>query len=309
MPEHLRDLFQSTVQDNNLSQSLTTGLKDLFLDHADTFATGPTDIGYCDLLQHDIDTGDTYPIKQSPRRPPLSARQAEDDILDEMLESRVIEPSDSPWASPVYLVKKKDGTYRFCVDYRRVNSVSKRDPFPIPDIHDALDHLRGSRYFATIDLLSCYWQLGMTDRAKERSAFCTRRSLFQFTRMPFGLAGASASFCRLMSNVFKDHLWKICLSQLDDIIVFARTPEELLERLSTILNRLRGAGLKVKPSKCALFKRDLEILGHLVSINGVDPVPDKLQAIRDWPTPHCLRDIRAFFGLASYYCRFVRNYS
>ena len=109
VPEHLQELFQSTVQDNNLSSPLASELKDLFVEHKDTFATGPTDIGYCDLLQHDIDTGDQFPIKQSPRRPPLSARQAEDDILDEMLESGVIEPSDSPWASPVCLVKKKDG--------------------------------------------------------------------------------------------------------------------------------------------------------------------------------------------------------
>jgi len=143
VPEHIRVLFLTTVQDNHLSQSLATGLKDLFLDHADTLATGPTDRGYCDLLQHDIDTGDIFPIKQSPRRPPFSARQAED-ILDEMLESGVIEASDSPWTSPVCLVKKKDGTFRFCVDYRRVNAVSRRDAFPITDIHDALDHLRGS---------------------------------------------------------------------------------------------------------------------------------------------------------------------
>ena len=183
VPEHFQELFQSTVQDNNLSSSLASELKDLFVEHKETFATGPTDIGYCDLLQHDIDTGDDFHIKQSPRRPPLSARQAEEDILDEMLESGVIVPSDSPWASPVCLVKNKDGTFTFCVDYRRVNAVSKRDAFPIPDIHDALDHLRSSRYFATIDLLSGYWQLGMTDRAKERSAFCTRRGLFQFTRM------------------------------------------------------------------------------------------------------------------------------
>ena len=122
--------------------------------------------------------------------PPLAATAAEDEILDEMLQTGVIEPFCSPWASPVCLVKKKEGTYRFCVDYRRVNSVSKRDAFPIPGIQDALDHLRGAKYFATFDLLSGYWQLGMTERAKERSAFCTRRGLFHFTRMPFGLAGA-----------------------------------------------------------------------------------------------------------------------
>ena len=260
---------------------MATGLKDLFIKHTDTFATGPTDIGFCDILQHDIDTRDHFPIKQSPRRPPLSARQAEDDILNEVLESGVIERSESPLAFPVCVVTKKDDTYRFCVDYMRVNAVSKRDAFPIPDIHDALDHLRGARYFATIDLLSGYWQLGMTERAKERSAFCTWRGLFHFTRIPFGLAGAPASFCRLMSIIFKDHLWKICLSYFDDINVYARTPEELLDRLRTVLNHLREVGLKVKPSNCALFKRDIEFLGHLVSASGVDPVPDKLQAIRD----------------------------
>jgi len=128
-------------------------------DHAGTFAKDSTDLGYCDVLQHDIDTGDARPIKQSPGRPPLAACTAEDQILDEMLESGVIEPSCSPCASPVCLVKKKEGTYRFCVDYRRVNSVSKKDAFPIPDIQDALDHLRGAKYFATFDLLSSYWQI------------------------------------------------------------------------------------------------------------------------------------------------------
>ena len=153
------------------------------------------------MVKHDIDTGDARPIKQSPRRPPLAAREAEDEILEEMLATGVIEPSTFSWASPVCLVKKKDGTFRFCIDYRRVNAVSKKDAYPIPDIQDALDNLRGSQYFATIDLLSGYWQLGMTDRAKERFAFCTRRGLFHFTRMPFGLSGAPGSFCRLMSIV------------------------------------------------------------------------------------------------------------
>ena len=155
--------------------------------------------GFCPLLLHDVDTGDAPPIKQSPRRPPLSASNAEDEILDEMLSTGVIEPSISEWTSPVCLVKKPDGTYRFCIDYRRVNAVSRKDAFPIPDIQDALDSLRGARCFATLDVLSGYWQLGLMDRAKERSAFCTRRGLSQFTRMPFGLSGAPATYCRMMS--------------------------------------------------------------------------------------------------------------
>ena len=131
-----------------------------------------------------------------------------------MLATGVIEPSISEWASPVCLVKKPDGTYRFCIDYRKVNAVSRKDAFPIPDIQDALDSLRGARWFATLDLLSGYWQPGMTDRAKERSAFCTRRGLFQFCRMPFGLCGAPATFCRVMSHVLGDYIGVICLCYL-----------------------------------------------------------------------------------------------
>ena len=149
----------------------------------------------------------------------------------------------------------------------------------------------------------------MTYRARERSAFCTRRGLFHFTRMPFGLSGAPASFCQLMSIVLRDMLWKICLCYLDDIIIFGKTPQELLDRLHQVFSRLAEVGLKVKPSKTVLFKTEIDFLGHLVTAQGVNPMPDKLQAIRDWPTPHCLRDVRAFVGLASYYRRFVRNFA
>jgi len=156
-----------------------------------------------------------------------------------MLQSGVIQPSTSEWASPVCLVRKPDGSFRFCIDYRRVNAVSRRDAFPVPEVQDALDSLRGSQYFATLDLLSGYWQLGMTDRARERSAFCTRRGLFEFVRMPFGLSGAPATFCRVMSHVMSDYLWKICLCYIDDLIIFGHTQQELLERLDLVLTRLR----------------------------------------------------------------------
>jgi len=124
--------------------------------HSDAFATGTMDLGYCSVLEHDIDTGDTEPIRQPARRPSLSARRAEEDILNEMLKTGVIEPSNSLWSSPVCMVRKKDGSYRYCVDYRRMNSVTIKDAFPVPDVKDALDSLRGAKYFATIDLLSGY---------------------------------------------------------------------------------------------------------------------------------------------------------
>ena len=266
--------------------------------------TSSADIGFCSILQHDIDTGDAQPIRQAPRKPQLAAWDAEDEILNEMLKTGVIEPSMSSWASPVCLVQKKDNTSRFCIDYRRVNAVSKKDAYPIPDIQDALDHLRGAKYFATCDLLSGYWQLGLTERAKERSAFCTRRELFHFTHMLFGLTGAPSTFCCLMSIVLREYLWEICLCYLDDIIIFGQMPQELLYRMRTILDKLHEVGLKVKPSKCVLFKTEIQYLGHIVSAAGVNPMPDKIQALKDWPTPHCLTDVRAFLGLASYYKKF-----
>jgi len=178
-----------------LKSEVARNLKQLLRTHTETFAKSTGDLGFCSLLKHNIDTGDARPMKQSPRRPPLAACDSENQILDEMLATGVIEPSNWACASPVCLLKKKDGAYRFCVDCRRVNAVSKRDAFPIPGIQDALYHLRGSKYLATFNLLSACWQLGLTQRAKERLAFCTRRGLFHFTRIPF---------CRLMSMVLRD---------------------------------------------------------------------------------------------------------
>jgi len=280
LPEHVTQLFLDTFQEDDFPIEATHGLKQLLIDHQHTFATSSANIGYCSILQHDIDTGDAHPIRQAPRKPPLAARKAEDEILNEMLKTGVIEPSMSSWASPVCLVRKKDNTFRFCIDYRRVNAVSKKDAYPIPDIQDALDNLRGAKYFATFDLLSGYWQLGLIERAKERSAFCTRRGLFHFTRMPFALTGAPSTFCRLMSIVLREYLWEICLCYLDDIIIFGRTPQELLDRMRTILDKLREVGLKVKPSKCILFKTEIQYLGHLVSEAGINPMPDKIQALK-----------------------------
>jgi len=155
--EHLRVLYLSTLDEANLSPCLASNFRDLLVTHQHVFARSSTDIGFCDLLQHDIDTGDSAPIRQPPRRPPLASGTAEDDLIAEMLAADVIEPSDSPWASPVCLAKKPDGSYRFCVDYRRVNAVSRKNAYPIPDIQDAFDSLRGATHFATIDLLSGYW--------------------------------------------------------------------------------------------------------------------------------------------------------
>jgi len=225
LPAHINLLYEATVAQTRLTADVDKQFPNVLRRCATTFAKDSPDLRFCPVLQHDVHTGDSPPIKQSRRRPPLSAGNAEDEILDDMLKTGVIEPSTSEWASSVCLVKKPDGSYRFCIDYRRVNAVSRKNGYPIPDIQDALDSLRGAKWFATLDLLSGYWQLGMTDRTKERSAFCTRRGLFQFCRMPFGLCGARATFCRVMAHVLGDHIGKICLCYLDDVIIFGKNPK------------------------------------------------------------------------------------
>lgn len=309
VPDHLNLLYETTVSNTKLTVGVDKQFRQLLNKHSETFAKSNYDLGQCTILEHDIDTGEAPPIKQSPRRPPLSSGNAEEQIIQDMLNAGVIQPSTSSWASPVCLVKKHDGTFRFCIDYRRVNAVTKRDAFPTPDVSDALDSLRGSQWFATIDLLNGYWQLKNTPRARERSAFCTKAGLFEFLRMPFGLSGAPATFCRVMTRVMSDLLWKICISYIDDLIIFARSRQELLERLDIVLTRLRQFGLKVKPSKCVLFRTEVNFLGHLVNSNGVQPLPDKVEAIQNWPTPRCIRDVRSFYGLLSYYRKFIQNFA
>jgi len=225
VPEHLQELFDETVERSKLSTANQQYLAEVLRRNSLAFATGPMDIGFCDVIQHDIETGDAKPIKQAPRRPPLAARDEEDKQLDDMLETGIIEPSYSPWSLPVCMAKKKNGSFRFCIDYRQLNAVTEKDAYPVPHVKDALDSFHGAKYFTTIDLLSGYWQIGMTERAKQCSAVCTRRGLFQWTRMPFGLTNAPSTFCRLMENIFHDLLYNICICYLYDINVFAATPD------------------------------------------------------------------------------------
>ena len=178
LPAHINLLYETTVSQTRLTSDNDKQFRNVLRRRATSFAKDSTDLGFCPILQHDVDTGDSPPIK--PRRPPLSAGNAEDEILNDMLKTGVIEPSTSEWASPVCLVKKPDGSYRFCIDYRRVNAVSRKDGYPISDIQDALDSLRGAKWFATLDLLSEYWQLGMTDRANEGQLFVPAVVYFSF---------------------------------------------------------------------------------------------------------------------------------
>lgn len=226
-----------------------------------------------------------------------------------MLNNGIIEPSKSAWSSAIVLVPKKDGSTRFCVDYRKLNEVTIKDAYPLPRVDDCLDSLANSKWFSSMDLNSGFWQVGMAEDHKEKTAFSTSLGLFHFKVMPFGLCNSPSTLSRLLEDVLRGLQWEECLLYMDDIIVPGSTFAEALQRLENIFERLRDANLKLKPSKCNLFQKSVKFLGHVVSEEGVQTDPDKTEAIKNWPIPTTPKDVRSFLGLCSYYRRFVHGFA
>ena len=294
-------------------QSLNEGEKEmllaLLLEYHDLFAEGSQDLGQTGRVQHKINTGTAPPIRQQVRRIPQFRRQEAKKLLDDMLGRNVIQPSNSPWASPVVLVPKKDGSLRFCVDYRRVNAVTRKDAYPLPRVDDTLDTLSGSKWFSTLDLLSGYWQVEVDPEDREKTAFCTHEGLFEFRVMPFGLCNAPATFQRLMDAVLAGLQWSSCLVYIDNLVIPGKTFLEHLAHLRQVFQRLKVEGLKLKTSKCNLCLKEVEFLGHLVSADGVRTDPRKTDKVATWPVPTSKREVQQFLGLANYYRRFVKDFA
>ena len=278
----------------------------LLEEFSDSFSSGENDLGWTNVVTHAIDTGDSQPIRQPLRRHPPAHLDAIQHHVASMLEQGVIEPSKSPWASNVVLVKKNDGTLRCCIDYRQVNSATKKDAYPLPRTDMCLDAMAGARWFSTFDLRSSYHQVAMEPKDANKTAFICREGQFRFKTMPFGLCNAGATFQRLMDMVMAGLAFDVCLVYLDDVIVFSATMEEHFVRLRSVLSRLREAGLS---AKCRLLQRHVCFLGHVVSESGVGTDPEKVMAITEWPVPTNLREVRSFVGLCCYYRRFVKGFA
>ena len=261
----------------HLPKDKTETVRSLINEYKDPFATSDQDLGRTNIVRHKINTGSNIAVKQPPRCTPIAMREEVDKHIDEMLQKKVIEPADGPWSSGIVLVKKKDGSTRFCVDYRRLNDLTTKDAYPLPRIDDSLEQLSGNKWFSTLDLCSGYWQVEMESEDRPKTAFATRRGLFQFRVMPFGLACAPATFERLMERVLTGLQWQICLVYLDDVIVVGKSFEEMVTNLRQVFDRLKAAGLKLKPKKCSLFSKQVRFLGHVISSDGVATDPNKIQ--------------------------------
>ena len=276
---------------------------------ADDFAGDTGKLSSTDVVTHSITMSSPGYVKLPPHRVPLAKLPALKEELQRMTEAGIIEPSCSPWSSPLVLATKKDGSLRICVDFRQVNKMTVKDSYPLPRIDDSIDALRGSKWFSSLDLKSGFWQVRMAPEDVEKTAFSSPFGHYQFRTMPFGLVNAPSTFQKLMDLVLAGLHWEICLIYLDDIIIFSTTFDEHVERIRQVLTRLHKANLKLNPLKCHLFQSRVECLGHIISEEGVATDPKKVEAVSNWPRPRVVKDVRSFLGTCSYYRRFVRGFA
>ena len=283
-------------------------VRDLLSSFPDVGSRGAGDIGRTTLARCVIDTGDARPIKQRFRRTSPRASLEIKAEIEALLAAGVIRPSTSPWASPVVAVRKKDGSLRMCIDYRALNEVTRKDAYPLPDIDQVLERLGGSLFFCTLDLVSGYFQMEMDPDSIPKTAFTTEHGHFEYVRAPFGLATMPSQFQRLVQGHIDDPAQGIqCF--LDDVIVHGASFQQTLDRLRLVLERLRSAGLKLKPAKCEFFRKRVSFLGHLVSRDGIAPDPEKVVAVSEWPPPTTVAGLRSFLGLVNYYRRMIPRFA
>ncbi|KAE9357759.1 hypothetical protein PF008_g3016 [Phytophthora fragariae] len=260
-------------------------------------------------MHHHIDTGDASPIMLKRRRQAQTEDKIIGDNVSQMLNAGVIEEGNGAWGFPVVLVRKKDGEVRFCVDYRALNKVTKKDVYPLPRIDETLEALGGALLFTTLDLRVGYWQVLVAPEDRDKTAFTTKKGLYRFVRMPFGLTNAPSTFQRMMNGVLRGLTWTTCLVYLDDIVIFTRGGiERHVVEVANVLERLSAAGLTLKLKKCTFATKSMDYLGHELSSDGVRPLQRLISAVREFPRPTDATEVKRFVHLAGYYRRFVEGF-
>ena len=302
--------FTLDIGDVELTNNQKIKLDEVFQKHRDAFIANDDDIGYTNTIKHPIHLSDNIPIKVPHRRIPPNQLDEVKRHIQKLLDQGIIRKSNSPYASAVVIVRKKDNSIRLCVDYRALNAKTIKDAYPLPRIEETLDILHGAKYFSSIDLAQGYHQVAMEEDDIHKTAFRVGSGgLYEYTRMPFGLCNSPATFQRLMEACLGDENFESLVLYLDDILVFSSTIEEHIERLDVVFTKLKAHGLKIKPSKCNFFRKEVKYLGHVVSEDGVSTDPAKTEAIKNWPKPTTEKELRSFLGIAGYYRRFVQNFA
>lgn len=295
--------------DSPLSKEWKDRVTNKLNEYGDGFACHDLDFGHATKVKHHINLHDNTTFKQRSRPIHPNHYEAVRKHLKTLLEAGIIRESESPYSSPIVVVRKKNGEVRLCIDYRKLNTLTIRDAYALPNLEEAFSALSGSKWFSVMDLKSGYYQIEMEERDKPKTAFVCPLGFYEFNRMPQGITNAPSTFQRLMEKCMGNLHLREVLVFLDNIIVFSSSLEEHESRLTHVLQQLRENGLKLSPSKCRFFQTSVKYLGHIVSSKGVKTDPEKVAALHTWPKPQTLKDLKSFLGFAGYYRRFVQNYS
>ncbi|CAF0950498.1 unnamed protein product [Didymodactylos carnosus] len=260
-------------------------------------------------VHHTIQTGNHFPIYHHPRRTSNTIREVIHEETNKMLKEGVIRPSKSPWSSPVVIVRKKDGSPRFCVDYRKINAITQKDVYPLPRMDEIIEQPAGSTWFSKLDLKSGYFQVPISECDKPKTAFATQDGLWEFNRLPQGLINSPPTFQRIMNETLGNLRWDICLVYLDDIIIYSKSFEQHVKDVDKVCQVLAKANFKLNSEKCELFKREITFLGHKINSDGVSPMPNHVKAITAFPKPTSAKDAYSFLQMTGFYRKFVKNFA
>lgn len=315
-PNHIEQIerLRDTVRLQHIEPQLRIAIEKILIHYKDIFNLETDTLPCTNLTQHTITLKEPKIVNTKSYKPPEAHRQEVENQVNEMLKKEIIEISDSPYNSPVWVVPKKlDASgkqkWRVVIDFRKLNELTDQDAYPLPDIDDILSQLGNAKFFSALDLSSGFHQIPMNTNSKKYTAFSTPQGHFQFNRMPFGLKNAPATFQRMMDTALLGLVNKYCFVYLDDIIIFGDTIERHNENLAIVFQRLKDLNLKIQPDKCEFIKPELEYLGHVVTKEGVKPNPKKIEAVKNFKTPATPTQVKSFLGLAGYYRKFIQNFS
>lgn len=306
--------ISNEIRTSHLNHEEKSKLLDVIVEYEDIFYREGSDLSFSNIIKHTIETKDEAPIHTKSYRYPFIHKQEVQRQISDMLAKGIIQPSTSPWCSPIWIVPKKPDAsgkqkWRLVVDYRKLNDKTVDDRYPLPNITEILDKLGRCQYFTTLDLTSGFHQIEVHPKDVPKTAFSVEHGLYEFVRMPFGLKNAPATFQRIMDHVLRGLIGKCCLVYMDDIIVFSTSLQEHLENLRKIFNALRKANLKIQLDKSEFLRKEVSFLGHIVTDQGVKPNPNKIEAIQKWPLPKNQKELKGFLGILGYYRRFIRDFA
>ena len=303
-----KDIFESLI--NELSdKEEAQGVIPILVKYSDVFSKDRDDIGHFKNFKHDIEVYRKRPVYSRPYKIPHAIEAEVESKILQLVENGILKECSSPWNFPLIPIRKKTGDIRLCVDFRRLNEITVKKVFPLPDHQQIIDCLEGAKYFSTLDLSQGYYQISVDEADQSKCAFTTKSGQYCFTRMAFGLTNAPCSFQRALNSVMRSVNWKKCVIFMDDILIFGRTIKEHNEHLESVLELLRNGNLKAMPTKCDFLKKEVRFLGHIISQQGVKTDPNKIQAMQNMKDPTNAKQLRKFLGSCSYYRRFVKDFS